>query len=217
MVVLKSNGICPKSSFSPSECFIFGVSGFSPLYLICDFGGIHSLSGHFCFISSAVIVPCFVFFVVVISGTQVLGGEAIFTRGGGTGSGFAGDTGLELDEAPVLTLVLHAGTLGGVGGLVLIGGAGGAGLLLDVALEGGGGGVGARGLVGSDRPRRGGGGGVGNLLLTSADRARSSGRTSSPRSFNTTFLRIGLLDLVGPGCEASPMRPLGFFLGFCRT
>ena len=111
---------------------------------------------------------------MVISGTQVLGGE----------------TGFELEEAPVFALILHAGTLGGVGGLVFVGGAGGAGLLFDVALEGGGGGVGARGLGGSDRPRRGGGGGVGNLLLVSVDRPRSPCGNTSTRSFNTSLLRM---------------------------
>ena len=132
----------------------------------------------------------------MISGTHVLGGEF----------------GRELDEA--LSLSLHRGTGGGAGGkgrdLV-------AGIFFAEARGGGGGGVGARGLA-VLQSCRGGGGGVGNLAF---------GSIFVPRMelpFSVT-LRARLLDrlgefrksIFGPGCEASPIRPLGFFRDFCRT
>ena len=132
----------------------------------------------------------------MISGTHVLGGE--LDR--------------ELCEAP--SPFLHRGTGGGAGGkgrdLV-------AGIFFAEARGGGSGGEGARGLA-VLRSCRGGGGGVGNLAFSSI----FVPRVGLP--FSST-LRAGLLDrlgefrcpVFGPGCEASPIRPLGFFRGFCRT
>ena len=99
-----------------------------------------------------------------------------------------------------LSFSLHRGTGGGAGGKVrvlVIGIFFAAGFAVD---RGGGGGEGAR--VVALRSCRGAGGGVGNFSF----------------SFTTRLLGGEFrCPSLGPGCEASPIRPLGFFRGFCRT